>query len=445
MRKHVRTTFIVLLLLLLLAGFCRTILFPKDINTYENRYAEKAQRLTAQSFASGDFQDSLDSALADQIPKSEALKRAYNNLRSAFMKAFLPMLTSSRDTTPEEANPNNYDYVALDESITRLFGPEHLCIMPRELTDEVKAQIESHCENTNAVIARHPEIEFYAYYVEKDVDLDLRTGEKVGTPEYVFDHLNIQSANKAKFVISNAASFDYYFYMTDHHWNYLGSYLAYQQLYSMLAMEGPMLKPLADEAKAESVVSVANAAARAFSASSSAISGEKNSAGNMVFNLGSFGGSRSTGAYSAFRENFYAYKFDFPEFTVLQNGHPADDYGNQGKYYAGHGDNLCYSDFYGYDNGETIITKNGSQENNLLIIGDSYDNPVTKLIANHFTTVYNVDLRYYKEGIGEEFDFDSYVEKNNIKTVLIMGNRDLFITDQFLIDKTADAKEAEVR
>lgn len=401
MKKRIRTIFICMLLLVMLAGFGRTALSPKDINTYENRYAEKMKPLSGQTFASGDFQDSLDLALADQVQASEALKRVYNRMRSDFMRKFLPLLTGQGSTKPADVNPNNYDYVALDGTDVRLFGPEHICIMPRPLDNAAKALIDSHSANTNTVINRHPEIDFYAYYVEKDIDIDFRTGEKIPAGEYIFDKLNIPAGNTAKFVISNAASFDYYFYMTDHHWNYLGSNLAYQQLHALLSMEGPVLKPDSE-----------------------------------VYNLGKFGGSRATGSYSQFSEDFKAYKYSFPSFLVTQNGEDFEDYGWQDRYLAGEDvAPLSYGNFYGYDTGETTFNRGSYGSNKLLVIGDSYDNALLKLLASHYDELYSVDLRYYKEYFGVDFDFDSYVAEHGITKVLLIGNREFFMADDFLLDK----------
>lgn len=387
----------------MLVGVGRTLLAPKAVNTYENRYANKVGELSAKSFAEGEFQDSLDLALADQVQLSELLKRTYNNARSAFMRAFLPILTSSHAASPAESNPNNYDYVALGSEDAVLFGPEHICIRPKEFDAKAKADVDAHSANTNAVIARHPEIDFYAFYIEKDIDIDFTTGEKQPAAEYIFNSLNLRTNHAAKFLMNNAPSFDYYFFMTDHHWNLRGSYLAYTQLHALMRMQGLMLEP------------------------------------EEEVNLGEFGGSRATGAYSQFREDFIAYKFTFPKYElVTQNGEKFDNYGNQELYLSGalQGD-LSYANFYGYDAGEVVISKTSdcSGSNNILIIGDSYDNAILKLIAAHYDNLYSIDLRYYKAYFDKDFDFDSYVAERGIKTVLLIGNREMFSSEDFLIDK----------
>lgn len=61
---------VLILFLYLFSGVCRAVFIPADINIYENRRAEQLSSLTAQSYADGSFQSSMDKALADQLPLS---------------------------------------------------------------------------------------------------------------------------------------------------------------------------------------------------------------------------------------------------------------------------------------------------------------------------------------------------------------------------------------
>ena len=66
----------------LLLGLARTVFFPKEINYYENRYANRAALPTPGSYADGTFQDQLEAALGDQTPFAERFKARYNDLSS---------------------------------------------------------------------------------------------------------------------------------------------------------------------------------------------------------------------------------------------------------------------------------------------------------------------------------------------------------------------------
>ena len=75
-------------------------------------------------------------------------------------------------------------------------------------------------------------------------------------------------------------------------------------------------------------------------------------------------------------------------------------------------------------------TKNEEKEN-VLIIGESFDNAILKLIASHFNKTFSVDLRYYKAYMGKDFSLSSYLTENDINKVLFIGNIDYFIGSDF--------------
>ena len=56
-----------------------------------------------------------------------------------------------------------------------------------------------------------------------------------------------------------------------------------------------------------------------------------------------------------------------------------------------------------------------------------------ELLASHFNNTYSVDLRYYEAYMGEKFSFDQYVEEHGVNQVLLIGNIDYFIMDEFLL------------
>ena len=130
------------------------------------------------------------------------------------------------------------------------------------------------------------------------------------------------------------AAFSEYFYRTDHHWNYLGSYRAYRELLSFLGCTDAPLEPTATET------------------------------------LGEFSGSKAAGTgLDIFSEPFTVYRFAYPEMTVTRNGEPADDYGRQD---AVPGElALSYGAFYGGDDGEIIFDTGRTDRENVLVIGES--------------------------------------------------------------------------
>ena len=200
-----------------------------------------------------------------------------------------------------------------------------------------------------------------------------------------------------EYEIPDFAAFSEYFYRTDHHWNYLGSYRAYRELLSFLGCTDAPLEPTATET------------------------------------LGEFSGSKAAGTgLDIFSEPFTVYRFAYPEMTVTRNGEPADDYGRQD---AVPGElALSYGAFYGGDDGEIIFDTGRTDRENVLVIGESYDNAILKLLASHFGRTYSVDLRYYRNYLGSDFSLSDYLRRNSITKVLLIGNVDYYISPDFALE-----------
>lgn len=277
------------------------------------------------------------------------------------------------------------------------FGGENLVYKNRPV-DGISDRLKQKAEGLNILMARHPELVFYAYYIEKDTDIDFETGEKSGAYEYLLSCLALPEDRIARFQIDSFDEFQQCFYRTDHHWNHIGSYKGYTETAKLLGISEPLLEPQDD-----------------------------------ILLPYTFSGSKAAGAgaKNVFREDFQAYRFDYPEMVITINGTPAQDYGQQEACFAGQVKEISYGVFYGGDSAEVIFDTGMEDKGNILIIGESYDNAIQKLLASHFHKTFSVDLRYYGSLIGE-FSFSSYVQKNHIDTVLFIGNMDYYILEEFL-------------
>ena len=383
-KKAVNAVFVGGIVLLLLAGLARTVFFPKEVNTYENRYAEKIAPLTLEGWLDGSFQDSVDKALADQVQLAQVYKRAYNFTSSRYLKVMAdPLLPLC--------------YGRYVNYVDTLLFNGYITYPPRALAD-MTGRLEAKADNYNQAFAAHPELDFYVYYIEKDTDVNFETGEKVPACDYLFDRLDLPQDRLGRYEVNDFGQFSLRFYRTDHHWNEWGSYLGYTQLLDLLGVEDAPL----------------------------------NSTGDSV-DLGTFSGSKATGAAAVFAEPFYAYPFDFPDMEVTVNGVPGD-YGAQEAFFSGEGGAPSYGAFYGWDAGEVVFSTGRTERENLLILGESYDNAVLKLLAAHFNDTCAVDLRYYEAYMGGKFSFSNYVEEHGITQVLLIGNIDYFLMDEFLLE-----------
>ena len=108
--------------------------------------------------------------------------------------------------------------------------------------------------------------------------------------------------------------------------------------------------------------------------------------------------------------------------SITLNGKPVNDYGAQSQFLDGSRSDISYGMFYGGDDGEIIFSTHDSSKENILIIGESFDNAILKLLATHYNTTYSIDLRSYATYMQKEFDIKSYISEHNIDCVLLIGN-----------------------
>lgn len=385
--KCLQKLFVLAVIAFLTLGLARSIWAPKAINSYENRYAEQMPAVSAAGYLDTTFQDGVEAGLMDQVPLAQTMKSLYNRTHARWVLSMVDALYGEEKT----------QYVAYEG--LRLFGENYLVNWTRTL-EASQEDLDRKIQALNATFARHPELDFYVYYIEKDTDIDFITGEKSGLAEYLLSGLDLPAERQAVFTVDSFAEFAQKFYKTDTHWNYAGSYEGYCQLHDLLGCQGPALRP-AGEAQLVG----------------DAFSGVK--AGNI-------------GAEGILTEPFYAVPYDFPAMSISINGASGGDYGDQAAFLQGTSSlSLTYGNFYGGDNGETVFSTGTQGRGSLLVLGESFDNAILKLLASHYDTLYSVDLRYYEHSMGHPFDLSAYTKEHGISSVLLLGNIDYFVQDTF--------------
>ncbi len=390
-RKNTILNFIFLaaVFLFLLAGGARAFLLPKAINYYENRTANQMPEATASGILSGDFQDGVEDGLSDQVIFAQSLEKGYYYLTTSFqIRLIQPFLTE---------HPDRY----INVLGVKTFGGSHLVYAMIGL-EESRAGLDEHIGNLNAVFAAHPELDFSVYYIERETDLNLETGEKNGISAYLGAQLRLPEGSYGVFTVDSFEEFDEKFYKTDHHWNCYGSYEGYCAVLGLLDSSEEPLEPT----------------------------------GEQMLDY-TFSGSRAStiGAKGVFVERFPAYTFDYPAMDITGNGTPMADYGDQEAFLNGTATNsISYSRFYGDDLGEIIFDTHQTDRENLLVLGESYDNAILKLLASHYNRTYSIDLRYYEDAWGRPFSFSEYVEEHDISKVLLIGSSSFFTSGDFILE-----------
>lgn len=383
MNRKINIVFIICIFLYLCSGCMLTVLGVKDINNYENRTAYKLPKIGLNAILDKTYQDNTEFAFSDQTLLSSTIKKGYNFV--------------SNSITSELSNfifKNNCDnkYINLGNSMVTFGCDNNLVYYPSYISYNPE-EYEKRIENINHIIG-NTDIPLYIYYVEKDTDINFETGEKSDIYNYLSEHINTN--NFYKFEINSFDEFNDYFYKTDHHWNHKGSYKAYQELVKILTSEEG-LEPI-DE----------------------------------VCLNDNFSGSKASysGASLLYKEQFCAYVFEDNEIDVYIDDE-VSSYGDMNYYLENPLNKVTYASFYGGDYGEIIFDNKHLNKDNILIIGESYDNAVLNLLANHFNKTFSIDLRHYERQKDKEFNYLEYIRQNNIDKVLLIGNRDYFRSLEF--------------
>lgn len=410
MKKHIADLIFVLVIFCFCSiGLIRAVLSPNRISYVENRPADQFSTPTFSSFADQNFQNHLEQVFADQIPFAEFLKGQNHDWKVRGLDLVTKQYRTQHEncyvTLPPVSSKISAENIPgtphqMDKPIPvpqwALIGERNIVHLPRNLKNLID-DLSKTAETCNQLFRAFPEIAFYFYYVENDTDFRFDTGKSVGTQEYFLSQLNLPPSCRGGFHISSYQNFCDNFYATDHHWNQRGSYRAYLDLHTLLDCKEAALTPVSQEIISEHFV------------------------GSKAREIGS----------RCFDEVFSAYRFNFPPIDILVDGNPVADYGQQNHYDAEQNSTLSYSAFYGGDAGEVVFDTGRSEQESILIIGDSYDNAILKLLSSHFYRTYAVDLRHYERTTGQKFDFSSYLAEHKIEKVLFIGSTTYFISDAF--------------
>ena len=389
MKKRISTllnaAMILGVVLFLLAGLAKAILRPKELNDYENRTAEQLPAFTLSGWLDGSFQDGVETGLGDQAPLAYTMKMKYNDMDNDIKYRAFRLVSDAR---PEQ--------MVIYQGF-RIYGGRHIAFAPQKFED-VAPILEKRTQNLRSLIEAHPETRFDLYYIEKDTDVVFETGEKLGIYEYLCEHLPLSPEHTACFEVNDLATFEERFYCTDHHWNCDGSLLGYRQVAELLDV-GPALEPTGEAGKFSDCF-----------------------CGSKVQVLRT---------QDLFVEPFYAYPYDYPDTSVTVNGEPGS-YGLQDDFFAGKASYLTYGSFYGSDEAEVIFDRGEGE--NILILGESFDNAIVRLLASHFGRTHCVDLRHYENTMGKPFRLREYLEENDIDRVLFIGNVGFYTMEEFMVE-----------
>ena len=335
----------------------------KSIMISENRSAQKIPSFNIKKFINSEFQNDLEQALSDQFIKGEGLKsRLIGFENTMYDYVYANLLKENREG---QYYAISQGYMGFDNADYMLYGPFSNNIVNSQIED-FKAVSEPYNKIKNA--------DKYFYFINTEQTIDFTD---INNNIYN-DIIKLYYTFKSDCLkINSFDDYKEYFYKTDHHWNYKGSYQGYKDIIQLMFGKSEKIIVPKDEKEFD-----------------------------FVF----YGSKARKAKFYKFKENFKVYTFDIPEHKTFINGE-ISEYGNSSKYLDEKYDKDTnhYGKYYGGDYAEIIYDFNQSNKENLLIISGSFSNAINELIASHFNKTYIIDLRHYKD-----FKVDEYIKKNKI-------------------------------
>jgi len=352
---------------------------------------------TMDRVVTGAFQRRIDEVASDNFPLwrywAPPYFRGQRSMRKAALNA-LPLAWSP-------ATPVGGDVVALRSEA-------RLCEPPRVIAAGDAAAMRAQAAYYTRLAAEHPGVRFIVCPV-------LSAGEWLAVPPQPYGRMERLLAGERE-VRAFAGMLEprvrcrwageglppgealALYYRTDHHLRMPGAYRVYRQLHDVLregwAGMGPPCEPR-----------------RWFTTPG-------------VEFFGSY--ARRAGAYAGIADSLEHADFAFPAMEVALPGREASppldrraspSGGVSAQRFANH-----YTAYYGGDRGVAVYQCATAPERRLLVIGDSYDNCMESLLAQHYRNTHFVDLRHYAAQTGAPFDLPGYLRDHAIQDVLFFGD-----------------------
>ncbi|MDO4753708.1 MAG: hypothetical protein Q4A41_01770 [Bacillota bacterium] len=406
------------------------------ISKRENRTLNPFPALSADALLSGTFQDDFEHALMDRILLSGTMKKTFNLYRrSSHFVAYSLLRTfhtepredgaseiseQQGDLAPGTVPPRKKNYIPRGENLFEIEDSGHLVLFgyqPHE-DESIRVHLADLERNVREMMSTSILPRFYLYYIEGVNDVDFLNHKVPHTLYRQISEAFRNIGSSASLKLESVEDYQAYYYKTDHHLNHVGRRKTYVDVIRLLLGEDEPLLP-------HTPVEI----------------------GGIRF-VGSRG--RMIDDFSE-GDVFVVNSYPLPELNIFLSGVAEEDQGRYGRveqYLEGKADADVeinhYGICFGQDTGLIQVQTFRPEKQNLLLIADSYSNPLNLPIASHFNQTYIVDLRHYLRDTGREFSLSGFTAEHEIDKVLILGSAGLLRTDNFRMEPQKNETNGEV-
>lgn len=359
-------------------GIGYLVLPEREFSEMENRYLTTFPEISWTGFLSGDFTEDFETYAADQIAFKDLFVKSHVAYSKALGISEINQVFFGKEgyliqdyQEPDETLDDNLNYILsfaqrhADMEITFLIAPNASDIYPEYLPN------------------------FAVTYPQTQVIDKMETvlaPVLAGKEESSESQGNLTLVDVTDTLLMHKS--DYIYYKTDHHWTSLGAYYAYEALCDALDIQANSI----DSYDIQDIEEP-------------------------------FYGTLYSKAPDFWQESDTVSLYINPD-GVYQVNDINEDISADSMYYMDYAEQKDkYSIFFGGNYALTVIQSNSNHSEHVLVIKDSYANSLIPFLADHYSEIHMMDLRYYHD------DIDAYIEEHDITQVIFIQNVDFISTE----------------
>lgn len=369
------------------------IVFCKEsiaVSVQENRNLAQFSGCSLNGYTQGAFQNHLENAIADQFVGRYKLVKLKKEMDKEISQMIYPVEDDELLLHKVEGVPNVY----------QIGNSNYLMNGLMKENEDYKIRFSNRIQQINELQKHYPDIDVYVYKPTQIHETSLfDERNEISSYGSVYSEMLREGLEVpyAELEISDLEMYKEFFYASDHHWNYEGSYQGYLDILKLTLGEDetPLLPT------------------------------ELLNFDNQLIMQGTFAG-RTGYIYDG--DFFSLYTFDLPDYTVFYEGQEVENLIHMNSFAERIESNFEEVDAYYYNSaysnyGPSSLWINPSNEGreSLLIVGDSYSGPILPLLMNHYYRIYFIQpFDYYLTYNYNYFYYDDFIKQNEVDKILFM-------------------------
>ncbi len=368
--------------------------FKSALDVFRDGDKLQAGKMLLKLFRERALPAQIERATSDQFP----LRDQFIQITYAFGRGLNELVywRSPMPAIPATILPDQGVYITRDK--------QYLFYGNSTYNPSLNARIDVRIANYKTLIELYPQVNWYVYNID-----GISTSKANPLNDY---HLNADEGRAFQYFLDNKPealtvdnfqmeSFENhkeYFYRTDGHWNIHGVLFGYDEIHTVLSKHFP---EISTKRVYEDFITFPD----------------------LFFR----GELRRQSMYLLEGELFEMVDYQLPPHKTYANGKETT-YGRYAEYFAGNYSNEPFVNHYGQFFGPNValleFVYEGNTDRDILIFGNSFDNPLVPLIAQHYNHTYSVDPRSYGD-----FSLGEFLQDHPVDDILLVGSNDLPFLD----------------